>query len=56
MNLLECAWQELLKGDVDLERPGRYQHRANLVRCAMSRADLLESGDPHHWIGPHRVW
>lgn len=33
------AWQELLNGALDLQRPGRYQRRANLVRCDMSRAD-----------------
>lgn len=33
------AWQELLSGALDLQRPGRYQRRANLVRCDMSRAD-----------------
>ena len=33
------AWQELLRGDLDLQRPGRYQRRASLVRCDMSRAD-----------------
>lgn len=33
------AWQELLAGDLDLQRPGRYQRRASLVRCDMSRAD-----------------
>ncbi len=33
------AWQELLSGALDLHRPGRYQRRANLMRCDMSRAD-----------------
>jgi len=33
------AWQELLSGALELRRPGRYQRRANLVRCDMSRAD-----------------
>jgi excisionase family DNA binding protein len=34
------AWRELLAGDVDLSRPGRYQRRAKVVRCEMSRADV----------------
>lgn len=34
------AWRELLAGDVDLGRPGRYQRRAKVVRCEMSRADV----------------
>jgi hypothetical protein len=33
------AWQEILAGPIDLQRPGRYQRRANAVRCEMSRAD-----------------
>jgi hypothetical protein len=33
------AWQELVAGPIDLQRPGRYQRRANVVRCQMSRAD-----------------
>ena len=33
------AWQELFSGALDLQRPGRYQRLANLVRCDMSRAD-----------------
>ena len=33
------AWRELLAGDVDLRSPGRYQRRAKVVRCEMSRAD-----------------
>jgi hypothetical protein len=33
------AWQELLAGNIDRQRPGRYQRRAHLVRCDMSRAD-----------------
>jgi hypothetical protein len=33
------AWQEILAGPIDLQRPGRYQRRANVVRCQMSRAD-----------------
>lgn len=33
------AWQEILAGPVDLQRPGRYQRRANIIRCDMSRAD-----------------
>jgi len=34
------AWRELLGGLIDIRRPGRYQHRARVVRCAMSRADV----------------
>lgn len=34
------AWREILAGDVDLARPGRYQRRAKMVRCEMSRADV----------------
>lgn len=33
------AWHEILSGSIDLHRPGRYQRRANVVRCKMSRAD-----------------
>ncbi len=33
------AWQEILAGPIDLQRPGRYQRRANIIRCEMSRAD-----------------
>lgn len=33
------AWQEILAGPIDLQRPGRYQRRANVIRCEMSRAD-----------------
>ena len=33
------AWQEILAGPIDFQRPGRYQRRANIVRCEMSRAD-----------------
>ena len=33
------AWREILNGSIDLRRPGRYQHRASVVRCEMSRAD-----------------
>jgi hypothetical protein len=33
------AWQEILAGPIDLQRPGKYQRRANVVRCQMSRAD-----------------
>ena len=33
------AWQEIVAGPIDLQRPGRYQRRANIVRCEMSRAD-----------------
>ncbi len=39
------AWQEILAGPIDLQCPGRYQRRAEVVRCQMSRADsdsLLE--------------
>lgn len=34
------AWREILAGSIDLRHPGRYQRRANVVRCAMSRADV----------------
>ena len=34
------AWQEILAGSVDLRHPGRYQRRANIIRCQMSRADV----------------
>ena len=34
------AWREIVDGDVDLGRPGRYQRRAEVVRCEMSQADL----------------
>jgi excisionase family DNA binding protein len=33
------AWEEILAGPIDLQRPGRYQRRANIIRCEMSRAD-----------------
>jgi excisionase family DNA binding protein len=33
------AWQEILAGSIDLRHPGRYQRRANVIRCEMSRAD-----------------
>ncbi len=33
------AWQEILTGPIDLQRPGRYRRRANIIRCEMSRAD-----------------
>jgi hypothetical protein len=33
------GWQEILAGPIDLRRPGRYQRRANVIRCEMSRAD-----------------
>ena len=33
------AWEEILVGPIDLQRPGRYQRRANIIRCEMSRAD-----------------
>ena len=33
------AWQEIIAGPIDLQRPGRYQRRANIIRCDMSRAD-----------------
>ena len=33
------AWQEIIAGSIDLRRPGRYQRRANVIRCEMSRAD-----------------
>ena len=34
------AWREIVDGDVDLGRPGRYQRRAEVVRCEMSQADV----------------
>lgn len=34
------AWHEIVAGDVDLSWPGRYQRRAEIVRCEMSQADL----------------
>jgi hypothetical protein len=34
------AWHEIVAGEVDLSRPGRYQRRAEVVRCEMSQADL----------------
>lgn len=34
------AWHEIVAGEVDLSRPGRYQRRAEIVRCEMSQADL----------------
>lgn len=34
------AWREIVSGAVDLGRPGRYQRRAHVVRCAMSKADV----------------
>src|SRR4051795_1842418 len=34
------AWNELVASRVDLSRPGRYQRRAAVVRCEMSRADV----------------
>ena len=34
------AWQEILAGPIDLQSPGRYQRRANVIRCDMSRADV----------------
>ncbi len=33
------AWREILAGPIDLQRPGRYQRRAAVIRCEMSRAD-----------------
>ena len=33
-------WHEILGGSIDLRHPGRYQRRANVVRCEMSRADV----------------
>lgn len=35
------AWQEILAGSIDLRHPGRYQRRANIIRCEMSRADVV---------------
>lgn len=34
------AWREIVAGAVELGRPGRYQRRARVVRCAMSTADV----------------
>lgn len=34
------AWHEIVAGSLDLDRPGRYQRRAEVVRCEMSQADL----------------
>lgn len=34
------AWREIVDGDIDLSRPGRYQRRAEVVRCEMSWADV----------------
>ena len=34
------AWQEILAGSIDLRHSGRYQRRANVMRCEMSRADV----------------
>jgi excisionase family DNA binding protein len=34
------AWREVVAGDVDLGCRGRYQRRAKVVRCEMSRADV----------------
>ena len=34
------AWQEIVAGPIDLQSPGRYQRRANISRCHMSRADV----------------
>lgn len=34
------AWREIVDGDIDLSRPGRYQRRAEVVRCELSRADV----------------
>lgn len=34
------AWREIVDGEVDLGRLGRYQRRAKVVRCEMSQADF----------------
>ena len=34
------AWHEILAGSIDVRHPGRYQRRANIIRCEMSRADV----------------
>jgi hypothetical protein len=34
------AWREIVDGEVDPVRPGRYQRRAKVVRCEMSSADF----------------
>jgi hypothetical protein len=36
------AWQEISAAEVDLDRPGRYRRRADIVRCQMSRGDVEE--------------
>ena len=33
------AWQEIVAGPINFQHPGRYHNRANVIRCAMSRAD-----------------
>lgn len=35
------AWHEILAGSIDVRHPGRYQRRANIIRCEMSRADVV---------------
>lgn len=34
------AWHEILGGSINIRHPGRYQRRANAIRCEMSRADV----------------
>lgn len=34
------AWHEIVSGNVNLDRPGRYQRRADILRGEMSKADL----------------
>jgi len=34
------AWHEIIAGSIDLCHPGRYQRRADVIRCEMSRADV----------------
>ncbi len=34
------AWGEIISGDVDLTRPGRYLRRASVLRCEISSADI----------------
>ncbi len=36
----KAAWHEIVSGAVDLNRPGRYQRRAHVIRGEMSNADL----------------
>lgn len=42
------AWAEIVGGDINLERPGRYQRRAEVIRCEMSNA---AAGALHRLVG-----